>query len=80
MENLHQSEFQNLLSDKEVLAIVQSASSAKSVSIISWTLKEKDGELTGFLGAYWKLHIQAIVVRVIINYKIFTSLTSIWSN
>lgn len=54
-----------LLNDSEVLTIVKSASKAKNVSVVCWTLKQKDGELTGFLGEYWKLHVEAIVVRTL---------------
>lgn len=55
-----------LLNDSEVLTIVKSASKAKNVSVVCWTLKQKDGELTGFLGEYWKLHVEAVVVRIFV--------------
>lgn len=59
------SHLQSLLTDKEVLDIVQNASKSENVTIINWSLKEKDGELTGFLGVYLKLRTEAIIVRII---------------
>lgn len=61
---MSQSNHQALINDAEVLTIVKNASHAEIASIVSWTLKQKDGEMTGFLGGYWKLNIEAILVSI----------------
>lgn len=51
-----------LLNDVEVLQILHSSAKTKKISIINWKLTEKGGELTGFLGGYFCLKIEAKIV------------------
>lgn len=51
-----------LLNDTEVLQIIENSEKNKNVSVSDWTLTEKGGKLTGFLGGYFCLKVKAIVV------------------
>lgn len=51
-----------LLNEAEILQIIQASTQAKKISIINWKLTEKTGELTGFLGGYFCLKIEAAIV------------------
>ncbi|XP_063708333.1 uncharacterized protein LOC134836968 [Culicoides brevitarsis] len=50
-----------LLSDEEVLIIVKNATKSENITNVRWILKQKEGELTGFLGSYHKLRVDASI-------------------
>lgn len=51
-----------LLNDAEIVQILQNWAKSKKVSVNHWTLKEMGGKLKGFLGGYFCLKIEALIV------------------
>uniref|UniRef100_A0A336N305 CSON005415 protein n=1 Tax=Culicoides sonorensis TaxID=179676 RepID=A0A336N305_CULSO len=60
-----------LLSDADVFKVIKNALKTSVIEIKSWTLKEKDGEPTGFLGEYLILEIEALIDQNAVKLNFF---------